>query len=331
MTANDLDARERDILLHAAILAPSILNTQPWKFRSTGRTIELLRDLERELPAADPERRMSLISSGAALFNLRVAAAHLRLSSTVAVRSDIRQALVCEVHLSDAADPADPADGELAALYPQIFRRRTNRWPFENTVIPGDVRRELSRAATLEGASLEWAEDATRRWWLLSLMNDANLADATDPDRITERRAWVGGDRDRDGIPSTSLGPRPALRSTPVRNFAVDRADQRREAAHFEERPDLAVLATRHDTVADWVVAGQALERVLLVATAHGVSSSLLSQAMEHKDLRWLGRDPLGGWMEAQTMLRFGYGPEVPPTPRRPLAEFVLDTALEST
>ncbi len=328
MNATDLDERERDILLHAAILAPSALNTQPWKFRVAGRTIEVLRDLDRELTAADPDRRMSFISSGAALFNLRVAAAHLHLGSTVTLRTDRQQAAVCEIRLGDSPEPAD---AELAALYPEIFRRRTNRWPFENTVVPGIVRQELSRAATIEGASLEWAEDATRRWWLLSLMNDANLADATDPDRIRERRAWIGGNRDRDGIPSASLGPRAVLRSTPVRDFAVERSDRRREAARFEERSDLAVLTTRHDTVADWVVAGQALQRVLLVATAHGVSSSLLSQAMEHKELRWLGRDPLGGWMEAQTMVRFGYGPEAPPTPRRPLAEFVLATALEST
>ena len=83
------------------------------------------------------------------------------------------------------------------------------------------------------------------------------------------------------------------------------------------------MLWTRRDTPKDWVAAGQALEHVLLAATVHGVATSLLTQAVEHRDLRWLQRDPLGPWTEPQALIRFGYGPAVPPTPRRAPADFV--------
>jgi hypothetical protein len=170
---------------------------------------------------------------------------------------------------------------------------------------------------------LEWVTDAGRRRRLLSLTADANLADATDPARTAERRRWVGGSCDRDGVPSASLGPRALPLSAPVRDLAASRADHSRDIGQFEAHPELAVLSTLHDSPRDWLVAGQALERELLVATANGLATSMLTQAVEHADLRWLIRDPLSGWSEPQVVLRLGYGTEVPPTPRRPAAEFV--------
>jgi Nitroreductase family len=94
--------------------------------------------------------------------------------------------------------------------------------------------------------------------------------------------------------------------------------------AHFEQHPQLAVLSTRRDGPAEWLRAGQAMERVLLEATARGMATSLLNQAIEHDQLRWLVRDLLGTWARPQAVIRFGYGPPVPPTPRRPIADVLL-------
>jgi hypothetical protein len=59
----------------------------------------------------------------------------------------------------------------------------------------------------------------------------------------------------------------------------------------------------------------------------HKIAVSLLNQPIEHKDLRWLVRDPLTGWSEPQTILRLGYGPAAPATPRRPVRDFMLEPA----
>jgi hypothetical protein len=160
---------------------------------------------------------------------------------------------------------------------------------------------------------------------LLELARDADFAEPDEPHRLAERQQWVGGQRTRDGIGSESLGPRARQPSGGVRDLAVDPADRVRSAEVFAELPTLAVLMTRHDTQADWLIAGQALQRVLLVATTHGVAASLLNQPVEHRDLRWLVRDPRTAWSQAQSILRLGYGPEVPPTPRRPIEEVILD------
>ncbi|SDO60757.1 nitroreductase family protein [Lentzea jiangxiensis] len=59
--------------LVAASLAPSVHNTQPWRFEVRRDRIELHPDPGRKLAATDPENRELRLSCGAALFNLRLA------------------------------------------------------------------------------------------------------------------------------------------------------------------------------------------------------------------------------------------------------------------
>jgi hypothetical protein len=101
-------------------------------------------------------------------------------------------------------------------------------------------------------------------------------------------------------------------------------SDATRPMALFEPEPQLALLSTRYDGPIEWLRAGQALERVLLEATAHGVSTSLLNQVFEHEELRRELDDPLDRGTCPQAVIRFGYGPPVPPTPRRSLADVTM-------
>ena len=110
----------------------------------------------------------------------------------------------------------------------------------------------------------------------------------------------------------------------PVRDFAGPRQVAGRDAADFERTPQLALLSSDRDRPEDWLRAGQAMERVLLLATREGLSSSFVTQPLEWTDLRWPLRDPMTGTGYTQVLLRLGYGPNGPGTPRRPVAE-VLD------
>lgn len=56
-----------------AVWAPSVHNTQPWRFTVGGQEISLHADADRRLVVADPNGREMLISCGAALFNVRLA------------------------------------------------------------------------------------------------------------------------------------------------------------------------------------------------------------------------------------------------------------------
>ena len=315
----ELSAGDRDAMLRAAVMAPSMHNTQPWRFRFHDRVVEVYRDRDRELPAEDPDRRMLFVSLGAAIFNLRVEAAARGYGSQVRHLMDQqRPDLVAVVELGDLRSE------RLELLAPYLIHRRTNRQPFTAQRLPAQVRAELALGARIEGAELQWLDQPLRRWWLRMATNDAAATDDRDAIRTTERRRWVGGDRHVDGVPSTALGPRSAGGDATVRDLAATDADATRPAARFEPEPQLAVLSTRYDGPMDWLRAGQALERVLLEAAAHGVSTSMLNQVLEHEELRRELDDPLEPGSCPQAVIRFGYGSPVPPTPRRTLADVMM-------
>ena len=85
------------------------------------------------------------------------------------------------------------------------------------------------------------------------------------------------------------------------------------------EDPDIVVLYSRGDIAGEWLRAGMALHRVLLVATAAGVAISLLNQPVELPALRAQLRHELRIDGHPQALLRLGYAPPAPPTPRRPV------------
>jgi hypothetical protein len=91
--------------------------------------------------------------------------------------------------------------------------------------------------------------------------------------------------------------------------------------AVFETHPQIALLGTVEDTPADWLRAGQAMQRVLLQATLDGLATSLMSQPLEWPELRPSVRDPSSAVGFVHMVFRLGYGPQGDATPRRPVAD----------
>jgi hypothetical protein len=102
------------------------------------------------------------------------------------------------------------------------------------------------------------------------LAADAERDMLADPGYRAELARWVGGQRDRDGIPDSALGPRSPEGGAPVRDFTPGQQPDPAGYAWFEERPQLAVLSVRSGGAGGWLAAGQALQLVWLTATAAG-------------------------------------------------------------
>jgi nitroreductase len=304
-------------LLGAATAAPSLHNSQPWAFAVGPRHIEVCADATRQLRNADPAGRSLHISCGAALFNLRVAAEHIGFHPRIRLLPDPSDPTLIAV--ADV-NHRHTKPGALGVYYSAIPTRRTNRQPFQDRTIPNSVLGSLGEAARAEGAMLRIYNDPTEVARIAELLHQADVAEHTDPGRVTERQAWIGGPHRDDGIPVRSLGPRPAEPRTPFRDLG-QAVHTTRDDAEFEATPIVAVLSTVYDQPVDWIRAGQALERVLLEATAAGLAASFLNHPLEHDDLRSLVRSPLTGVGFSHMIVRIGYGDEVPATPRRPLAQ----------
>ncbi|MGV9559028.1 Acg family FMN-binding oxidoreductase [Streptomyces sp. NPDC003401] len=330
MAERPLDATTVSALVAEAATAPSMHNAQPWRFRwLSGERVLLLRaDPERAMPRSDPDNRALYIGCGAALFNLRVAAAHADLvPRTTLLPEPDDPLLLAAVHLTDAAGAADA--GELARLHPAVRQRHTSRHPFAEKEIPEDVRAALRDAAAREGAGLDfpgpWHVET-----VLDLVRDAESRDVLDPhvneDLVRWTRLGAEADTAVDGVPEYAFGPRRRDGRAPVRDFSGRRQVADRGTTEFERAPLLALLSTPGDGPADWLRGGQAMERVLLEATLADLATSLTSHALEDRTLRLLTRDPGSGAGSVQMVLRLGYGPRGPATPRRPVRD-VLDLA----
>ncbi|MEU2108751.1 nitroreductase [Streptomyces sp. NPDC019507] len=319
MTAEPLDANVVTSLVRDATAAPSMHNAQPWRFRylTDRAAIRLFGDPERAMAKSDPERRSLHLGCGAALFNLRVAAAHAgREPDTVLLPDPAEPWLLAEVRLDRPVRP----DNDLAALHPALHRRHTSRFPFTDEEVPAGVLDGLCAAARKEGARLR-VPGAWHVQEVLDLLHEAEGREALDPEAREELLRWTGAPGDAlspgEGIPAHAFGPRQHDVTAPVRDFAAGRTVAGRGSATFEKRPLLALLGTPNDGTLDWLTAGQALERVLLQATLDGLVASLTSQAMEWPELRWALRDPASSMGHVQMVIRLGYGPEGPRTPRR--------------
>ncbi|HEU5023521.1 MAG TPA: hypothetical protein VFV01_01240 [Spirillospora sp.] len=309
-------------LVSAAIAAPSVHNTQPWRFRlDDASTMELHADMERRLPVLDPLGRSLHISCGAALFNLRLA---IRMTGHQPIVQEFpdpahEPSWLASVQAVDATMPSV----QEADLYAAIPHRRTNRRPFSKRPVPASVRRELVVAARSEGVSLTLPGPQASAY-LLSVIAAADKRLAADPAYLSELAQWTQGRNREDGIPWYAFGPRPTGRGLPLRDFGLGGPAADREADDFAVQPQLGVLLTEADGPADWLHAGQALQRVLLTATRREVATSMLSQPL---DMRAEGDSVPNGSRSPghiQAIIRFGYGPVVPGTPRRPFPE-VLD------
>ncbi|WP_182885262.1 Acg family FMN-binding oxidoreductase [Microbispora sp. H10885] len=309
--ATDLAVRR---LVAATGQAPSVLNTQPWRLRAVrSEFAELLADPDRRLRVSDPRGRSLHVSCGAALFNLRLAlrtAGHrpvIWLPNTAA-----EPRLLAAVRVS----PGGPASSRTRELYDSIGVRRTNREPFGERPLSRYVLADLRRAAAAEGAGLV-LPDPRASADLLECVAVADDELSKDSDYRAELRAWTTGGNRHDGLPSYAQGPRCADDPAPVRDFGQH---GERGPVHFEASPRLAVLTTAGDRPVDWLRAGQALQRLLLTATLHGVSASFLNQPLDLRDMRHRS-DPRHRRGHIQMIMRLGYGPTVPRAPRRSIAE----------
>jgi nitroreductase len=301
------------MLLRAAGAAPSIHNTQPWRFRVAGDLIELHGDPGRMLWVADPRGRALHLSCGAALFNLRLAIRLLAAKPLVWPLPDPQHepTLLASVQLQRSR-PATSAERE---MFETIGQRHSSRAPFSACPIPDAVQIELEQQAGSEFALLRMLSDRDAAL-VLELAAAADKALERDFDHRAELSRWVAAEGD-DGIPAGALAHRPDTGPALVRNFGYAAPAVARPPGHYEARPRLAVLSTARDEPGDWLRAGQALQRVLLTATRSGLATSLLYQPVERHDREHQGR----GWWPwpecPQVIIRFGYGPRGPGTPRR--------------
>jgi nitroreductase len=305
--------------VRAAIRAPSMHNSQPWRFRLRDGAVEVLADPTRRLPVADPNGWAVRIACGAAAFNARLALAVAGLTTEVVLRPDNGDPDLMVRLVPTGERPATPAEQR---LYDAISQRRSNRTPFFPEPVPADARAAMVEAARMENAWLDLLIGTGPLAAVGEIARAAGRVLDRDPDYRVEIAAWSRDDESHlDGVPASAGGPSPEpqdlLPSRPFHGYP------RAPHADFESNPLVAILGTAGDTRLHQVAAGMALQRVLLTATAAGLSASMLSQPIEVPPAREQLRLALGRFGTPQMVLRIGYGQPGFPTPRRDIDDVI--------
>jgi hypothetical protein len=312
----------------AAVHAPSVHNTQPWRFGPGERHIDVFADAGRRLRVADPDARELMISCGAALFTLRVALRYLgRLPHARLFPGPSRPALVGRVSWDEDRIAADPYERE---MYAAVTARHTHRGGFGPAPLPDGTIAALREEAAREGAMLRLVAAGDQRDALAAAVQAGEHALRLDGNRAAELADWVvaPGSSRRDGIPPAAYpaGPAHTEPDFPGRDFAAGQGWGRAAPVAGERSPGaVCLLATSANEPADWVVAGQALQRVLLRATACGVATALHSQPLELPQLRDFIRVQLADRAHPQMIIRLGVtGQAGTGSVRRPVGEVLL-------
>lgn len=312
-------------LLAYAVLAPSGYNTQPWIFRLRGGRVELYADRSRALPVVDPDDRKMTTSCGCALFNLRVAAEHFGYRPLVELLPDPGER---DLLATFALGPREEVPHEMHVLFGAIPRRHTNRAPFEKRAVEEGLIARLVAAAETERAWLTCFTRKRDRHTIAGLVAEGDRIQFADKRFRRELAAWIHANRShsRDGMPGYAYGYGDLVSIAEpfvIRTLDLGKGIAARDMDLAEHSPLLAVLGTQGDTTVEWMRAGQALQHVLLLATAMGLAASFLNQPIEVETLR----PRLASMTERpgvpQCLLRIGYAPEAKPTPRRGVEEVV--------
>ena len=301
-------------------MAPSLFNTQPWRFRLCPDRIEVHADLGRRLIAHDPEDRELRIACGAALFNLRLAVHAHGVTPVVTIEpGDLPDALAVI-----RRGPATVQSRDDAALYEAIKQRRTNRQPFLDAPMPEAYRRVLTYAAAAEGADLRTITTPAERFELRCIIAAADQRQRDDVVCRAELEAWTGYRHGHpDGVPLAAAGPKPEPqdpwayrdmgngfarpRGRGLRGRTVRRGPFHPDGRTRPPGPGRSGPATR---AADRD--RPRTDRVVPVPAHRG-----REQRQELRRLLADGRHP-------QAVLRLGFGAPVAATPRRDAADLLL-------
>ena len=318
-------SEQAELLRHAlsrARLAPSIHNSQPWRFAIRSNAIEIRADRERRLRVLDPTGRQLMISMGCALFNARVAlAAERREVSVHRLPDPVDPALVARCVVAERTSPWHP----LVRLDPAIDHRHSNRREFFETRVTEEVQWELMAAAKAESSVLVPITSDKHRLDVARLLWEADAEQTDDPAYRAEVREWTTSIATRkDGISPRSYPMSSDDRGEiPLRDFGIKVGGHMAPVTESGRDQCLMILGSSQDTPLAWLRAGEALERLWLEATRLDHVISLFTQVVEVPDIREELRTQLGLECEPLVLIRVGQAAPNTATNRRELDQMI--------
>ncbi|MFZ1104808.1 MAG: Tat pathway signal protein [Hyphomicrobiaceae bacterium] len=309
------DGGSRELVRYATLAANSH-NTQPWKFTIEADRITIAPDFARRCPAVDPDDHHVFASLGCAAENLVHAAAATGLKASLAVEADA---------IAIMLERAPPL---ASALVDAIPRRQSTRAAYDGKPVAGETLRLLEQAGTGDGVSVLVITDRVKIANVIDYVVEGNTAQMRDKAFLDELKGWMRFNEadavsTMDGLFARSSG-NPALPAWLARLLLplvfTESGGNDKYRAHIQSSTGVAVFVSERNDKAHWIEAGRACQRFALQATALGLKHAFINQPIEVPRLRQQFASYLGiGARLPDLAVRFGAGPELPRSLRRPV------------
>ncbi len=311
-------------LVRYATLAPSSHNTQCWKFGLDDQSISILPDYQRRCPIVDPDDHHLFVSLGCAAENLVQAAAAMGFRGDAVFNTGKNESW--NISLERAAQVRTP-------LFEAIPRRQSIRAEFDAKPLSNDELRLLEIAGSGNGVRVQLLTDKQDMENVLDFVVQGNTAQMRDPAFVRELKEWLrfnGGQaaRQGDGLFTGSSG-NPTVPSwlggLMFDFFFSEESENDKYARHVRSSSGIAVFVSALEDKHHWIEVGRAFQRFALQATAMDVRTAHLNQPVEVASLRPQFAKSIGILGERPDLvIRFGRGPEMPRSLRRPIEAVLL-------
>ena len=307
--------------VHLACRAPSLHNSQPWRWVLEGDSLQLFVNPDRVVRRTDRAGREALISCGVVLDHLRVAMAAAGWTANVdRFPNPINLHHLASVDFSPMEFVTDGHRRRANA----ILVRRTDRLPFAAPPDWESFEPRLRRMVDADAVRLDVVADDLRP----KLAQASQLTEALrlyDSSYHAELQWWTAAFEVTDGIPHSSLVSAAESDRVDVgRTFPVTHHRERR-AEVDQDHSKILVLSTYDDTEDSVLRCGEMLSAVLLDATMAGLATCALTHITEVAASRGIVAALITQETIPQVLIRVGLAPAMddvpPPTPRRPLRD----------
>lgn len=319
---------DRSSLLHElvryATLAPSSHNTQCWTFHLQDSLISIGADPSRRCPVVDPDDHHLFVSLGCATENL----AHAALANGLQASAEFDPAGTGVVSIRLEATKA-----QTTPLFQAIGERQCTRGDFDGQPLATAELRLLEQAGRGHGVRVLLLTERSAMETVLDYVASGNTAQMSDPAFVDELKAWIrfGNDealRRGDGLFAGSSG-NPALPrwlGSPLMDlFFTPKAENERYARQIRSSAGVAVFVSEANDKTHWLEVGRCYERFALHATALGIRHAHINQPVEVAAIRPRFASAIGlGNVRPDLVVRFGRGPTLPWSMRRPVAAVLV-------
>lgn len=310
-----------------ATLAPSSHNTQCWKFKIGENTVSILPDFQRRCPVVDPDDHHLFVSLGCATENLIQAASANGFRAVASFNMDGDESV------DIALEPSKPV---FSPLFEAIPLRQSTRGEFDGKPIAPAELKLLEKAGSGNGVSVHLLTERKAIEKVVDFVIQGNTAQMRDRAFVQELWDWIRFNgahaaKTGDGLFSGSSGNP----SVPIwlgrimfGLFFRESSENDKYARHIRSSAGIAVFVSERDDKDHWVETGRAFERFALQATVLGIRNAHLNQPVEVRSIRPEFASFLNvGGKRPDLVVRFGRGPEMPRSLRRPLENVIFERA----